>query len=109
MSNKLFIQKETFLNGRVTKPEYFEKIYDCHEYLFDYSEFIKNTNVSKIEIEDDSVIFTCRNSQIKLLCPKGEKRSVPLTMLSLGEYESEELDLQLQLIKDGDMLSSVIN
>jgi FkbM family methyltransferase len=107
MSNKLFTQKELFLNGHITKPEYFETIYDCHEYLFNYSEFIKNTNISKIEIEDESVIFTCRNSQIKLLCPKGEKRSIPLTMLSLGEYESEELDLQLQLIKDGDTIFDI--
>jgi FkbM family methyltransferase len=107
MDNKLILQREAFLNGQITKPEYFERIYTCHEYLFDYSEFMKDTNVSKIEIEDDSVVLTCRNSQIKLICTKGEKRSIPLTILSLGDYESEELNMQLQLINDGDIVFDI--
>lgn len=101
MNNKLLEQKQEFTTGQITKNEYLEKIYAYHAYIFDYSEFMKDTNISKIEIEDDSVIFTCRNSQIKLFCTKGEKRSIPLTILNLGDYESEELEMQLSLIKDG--------
>jgi FkbM family methyltransferase len=105
--NKLIQQKEEFLNGQVAKNEYLEKIYAHHAYLFDYSEFMKTTNISKIEIEDDAVILTCRDSQIKLVCAKGESRSVPITILNLGDYESEELNMQLQLIKNGDTVFDI--
>ncbi|GHT41987.1 hypothetical protein AGMMS49965_12680 [Bacteroidia bacterium] len=105
--NKLSSQKKAFLSGDLTKWEYFEKIYSIHDYLWDYSEFIKDTNVSKIEIEDDSVVFTCRNSQIKFACARGENRSLPLAILNLGDYETEELNMQLQLIKDGDTVFDI--
>ena len=107
MSNKLFEQKEEFVKEQITKNEYLEKMYVNHRYLFDYSEFMKNTNISKIEIEDDAVIFTCRDSQIKLYCVKGETRSIPLTILNLADYESEELNMQLQLIHDGDTVFDI--
>jgi FkbM family methyltransferase len=108
MSNsKLASCRNAYLNGQVSKPDYFENIYDCHAYLFDYSEFIHDTNVSKIEIDDDDVVITCRNSQLKLVCTKGEKRSIPLTLLSLGDYEADELNMQLKLINDGDTVFDV--
>ena len=107
MSNKLFEQKEQFVKEQIAKNEYLEKMYAHHAYLFDYSEFMKNTNVSKIEIEDDSVVMTCRNSQIKLYCNKGESRSIPLTILNLSDYESEELNMQLSLIHDGDTVFDI--
>ena len=31
-------------------------MYNIHEVLFDYSEFIKNTDIQKIEISDNRVI-----------------------------------------------------
>lgn len=105
--NKLINQKKQFLNGQLAKNEYLEKIYAHHTYLFDYSEFMKGTDISKIEIEDDSIIFTCRDSQIKLICAKGETRSVPLTILNLGDYESDELNMQLRLIQDGDTVFDI--
>ena len=105
--NKLIEQKKKYLDGQILKNDYLEKIYAHHAYLFDYSEFVKNTNVSKIEIEDDLVIFTCRDSQIKLVCAKGETRSVPLTILNLGDYESDELEMQLRLIQNGDTIFDI--
>jgi FkbM family methyltransferase len=105
--NNLSILKEAFLSGQLKKWEYFEKIYSIHDSLFDYSEFIKDTNISKIEIEDDSVILTCRNSQIKFSCAKGENRAIPLSILNLGDYETEELNMQLQLIKNGDTVFDI--
>ncbi len=85
-NNKLSIQKEEYLTGQIAKNDYLEKIYGQHAYLFDCSEFMKGTNISKIEIEDDSVIFTCRDSQIKLFCAKGEKRSVPFLFTQSKTY-----------------------
>ena len=50
--------KEEFLQGKITKPEYIHKMYSQHKKLFEYSEFIKNTDIKKIEIEDDKIIMT---------------------------------------------------
>jgi len=106
--NKLTKLKEEFLNGQITKYEYVDKMYAYyHAILFDYSEFMKNTNISKIEIEDDAVVFTCRDSQIKLSCAKDDVCLTPLTILNFGNYESAELKIQLQLIQDGDTIFDI--
>jgi FkbM family methyltransferase len=107
MKNKLEAQKKEFLDGEITKQEYLEKMYEFHSLLFDYQQFIWGGNILKIEIEDDDIIFTCRNSQIKLICARGEIRSVPLTILNLGDYESDELNMQLQMIKDGNTVLDI--
>jgi FkbM family methyltransferase len=99
--------KKEFLDGQMSKQEYLDKMYGVHSYLFDYSEFMKDTNVSKVEVEDDAVTFTCRKSGVKLACAKGDVRSVPLTILNLGDYEADELDMQLALMKDGDTVFDV--
>jgi FkbM family methyltransferase len=99
--------KTIFFAGKINKQEYFEKMYEAHAYLFGYPEFMKDTNVSKIEIENDTVTFTCRDSNIKLICVEGDVRSIPLTILNLGNYEVDELNMQLQLIKDGDTVFDI--
>jgi FkbM family methyltransferase len=101
------IIKKKFLDGQIDKQEYLEKMYETHTHLFRYAEFMKDTNVSKIEIENDTVVFTCRDSNIKLICAEGDVRSVPLTILNLGRYEVDELNMQLQLIKDGDTVFDI--
>ncbi|MDR1342306.1 MAG: FkbM family methyltransferase [Prevotellaceae bacterium] len=99
--------KKEFRDGQVSKQEYLEKMYEVHAHLFDYSELMKDTNVSKIVIEDDTVVVTCRNSGVKLICAKGDVRSVPLTIFNLDDYEADELNMQLQLIKDGDTVFDI--
>ncbi|MDR1021734.1 MAG: FkbM family methyltransferase [Prevotellaceae bacterium] len=99
--------KKEFRDGQVSKQEYLEKMYEVHAHLFDYSELMKDTNVSKIVVEDDTVVATCRNSGVKLICAKGDVRSVPLTIFNLGDYEANELNMQLQLIKDGDTVFDI--
>jgi FkbM family methyltransferase len=99
--------KRKFLDGQLNKWEYLESMYEVHAHLFDYSEFMKDTNISKIEVEDDTVIFTCRNSGVKLGCAKEDLRSVPLTILNLGDYEADELNMQLQLINGEDTIFDI--
>jgi len=62
--------KNKFENGLIQKPEYIKKIYDFHRILFDYAEFIKNTDIKKIEITDDKIITTTRENAIKMICEK---------------------------------------
>ena len=48
---------------------------------------------------DGEVIMTFRDSGVKLICSKGDKRLAPFDTLNFGEYEQEELEIQLSLIE----------
>lgn len=69
---KISETRNEFLSGRITKPDYIESMYQSHHaMLFDYADYIKQTNISSIEITDDSVIMTSRDKRVKMLCPRG--------------------------------------
>lgn len=99
--NRLIKIKSKFEEGLLNKWEYIDKMYQVHSHLFDYSEFIGDTNISGIEITDNRVILKFRNSEIKFICTKNDKRLAPFDTLNFGEYEQNELDIQLRLIESG--------
>jgi len=82
----------------MTKHEYIREMHKRHACLFEYSDFIKDTDISKIEITDDSVVITIRAKDIKLICDKKDERNIPIEILNFGSYEEEILAMVMKLI-----------
>ncbi|MFL9484990.1 FkbM family methyltransferase [Chitinophagaceae bacterium LWZ2-11] len=95
----LFDIKDQFNNKQIDKWQYIDKMYDVHTLFFDYARFIESTNISKIEIENGDVVMTFRDSGVKFICAKGDKRLAPFDTLNFGGYEQEELSLQMKLME----------
>lgn len=86
--------------GHISKPEYINKMYNIHKVLFDYSEFIENTDISKIEIIDKLVIATSRGSSIRIICNKGDRRIAPIEILNFSYFEKNDFPMMLKLIDE---------
>lgn len=93
--------KERFRNKQVAKADYIVQMHDCHKVLFNYSDFIRNTDVEKIEISDGQVVTTSRDYGIRMICDPCDHRIAPIEALNFDHYEKEECDMILQLIDDG--------
>jgi FkbM family methyltransferase len=93
--------KKEFENKKIDKWEYIDKMYSIHRILFDYADFISNTNISQIKIKDHQVIMTFRDSEVQFICAKNDKRIAPFDVLNFDNYERAELLMQMELI-DGD-------
>jgi FkbM family methyltransferase len=100
------IQQE-YREGKINKWEYIDKMYANHILLFDYSEFIKSTNISSIHIQDDSVIMTFRDSDVKLKCARNDKRLAPFDSLNFGSYEADELSMQMSLMNPSGIILDI--
>jgi len=85
---------------KIDKYEYIQRMHDIHKILFEYSAFIKNKDIKKIEIEDDQVIMITRKNEIKLLCDACDHRIVPIEILNFNFYEKDEINFILKLIKN---------
>lgn len=97
---KLDKLKKTYLNNQIPKAHYIEKMFRIHKYLYDYSQFIKDTDIEKIEISDNSVVMMTRE-KIKIICDKNDRRIVPMEILNFGSYEKEETRMFLSLLDNG--------
>lgn len=106
--NKLIKLKNDFENKIITKQEYIKKMYsEFHSVLFDYANNIWNTDISKIEIVENEIIMTFRDSWIKLICNENDERIPPIEAINFGNYESEEMEMQLKLINSGDTVFDI--
>ena len=101
MVNKMKILdlRKSFFEKKITKKNYINKIYNnWHDKLFQYKDFIGETNLKSINITDKELIFETKNN-IKLYCTPGDKRIAPITILNFGECEKIELDIIGKLVK----------
>ncbi len=80
--------------------DFISKMNEYNKILYTFSSFIKNTDIEKIAINDDRVIFTTRKDQIKLLFDGTDMRGVPFEILNWGEYEKEERKIYDKIITD---------
>jgi FkbM family methyltransferase len=105
--NQLESIAKKYSNNEYSKSDYIDEMYKFHQLLFDYSEFIKNTGISKIEIFDNDVIMTFRDSNVKMNCIEGDKRIACLDSLNFLSYELEELNMQYNLISKDDVIFDI--
>jgi FkbM family methyltransferase len=100
--------RDSYLIGDISKPEYIKKMYQKHHYmLFEYAEYIRQTNISSIEILDDKVIFSSRDKGIKMISPKGEHRVAPIETLNFLDYESSDSEMIMRLISPDDCIIDI--
>ena len=99
--------KTEFREGRLPKPEYIDRMHGLHGRLFEYADFIRETDIRLIEISDDKIVMTSRERGIRLLCDKDDKRIIPIEILNFDQYEKEYLALILRLIDDGETVLDI--
>ncbi len=97
-----------FSRGEIDKPTFIRLMYDRHHAaLFDYARHLARTNIRKIEIEDGRVIMTSRDRGVRIACPPGDHRSVPIEILNFLDYETDESAMIESLVADGDWFLDV--
>jgi FkbM family methyltransferase len=93
--------KEDFFAGGIAKTDYIPGMNAFHRSLFEYAEFIKDTDVKSIEITDGKVVMTSRSGGVKFVCDPTDQRMAPIEILNFNEYEKEDCDMIFRVIKDG--------
>jgi len=97
-----------FSQGLISKAEYINEMYRKHHYkIFQYSEHLKSSNISRIDILDDQVIMTTRDKGAKFICSEGDYRIAPIEILNFGDYEKENGVIIDFLLKDNDVFFDV--
>ncbi|MFM6399666.1 MAG: FkbM family methyltransferase [Planktothrix sp.] len=88
-------------SGLLEKPQYIDEMYKFHQALFEYSQLLRATDIAKIEIVDDGVIFTSRNRGVKIYCDQADKRTAPFEILNFKVYEKVDSEMIFRLIEPG--------
>lgn len=91
--------REKYKKGLIDKSSYIEEMHQLHARLFEYPEFMYQTGISSIEIQDNQVTMTMRDTGIKIKCGQFDKRVTPIEILNFDSYEKEEMSLISKLLE----------
>lgn len=98
--------KQAYQSGALTKAEYIDAMHRAHRCLFEYADFLRTTDLGRIEITDGRVIVTTR-AGVRLLCDPADKRIAPVEILNFGSYEAAHADMMTALVRDGNTILDV--
>ncbi len=87
-------------NGKIAKQDYIKKMHEIHRVLFEYPEYIQNTDIKSIEITDGSVVMTTREHGVKLYTDFDDIRIVPIEIINFKAYEKQELYMIDRILAD---------
>ena len=91
---------EKYQSGGIYKSEYIRKMHDIHRMLFEYADYIRDTDIHSINIGNGEIVMTTKNHGIKMLVDMEDMRIAPIEILNFGSYEKEELDMIDRLLTD---------
>ncbi|MBS0620992.1 MAG: FkbM family methyltransferase [Verrucomicrobia bacterium] len=89
-----------YKDKQLEKYDYIDKMQTYNKTLFYLSERIKNTDIEKIEILDDMLLFTTRQDNIKLAFNGLDRRCVPFDIINFSYYEKEDEKVLFNIIED---------
>ena len=93
--------RKKFSEGEVDKANYIKLMYEeIHSKIFDYAEFLQFTDISKIEIQSDLVIFEERKYGIKMICLENDRRLPPIEAINFLQYEPSDSSMMLRLMPE---------
>src|SRR3954469_9041852 len=104
--------KNKFENQGINKMEFVDSMHELHKVLFDFSENLSKTEISKIEIEDGKVIFTSRETElhpggVKFYVDVLDKRITPLEAFNFDKYEQEDSEMLYKLTGSNDVVFDI--
>lgn len=103
----LTILKQQYKRADLLKQDYIKKMFSIHKSLFEYTEFIRSTDINKIEINENEVIFTQKQNNLKWVADRIDMRSNPIEILNFDAYEQKEINMIFRLISDGSVIFDI--
>ena len=105
--------ESAFLSGKLPKPEYITQMYELHNRLFEYAEFIANRDIEEIVITPNCVRVkaalpaTTGGGGVTLLLQRGCERMTPLEILNFRHYERLDSAMIFELVEDGALVFDI--
>jgi FkbM family methyltransferase len=98
--------RRAYAAGDLPKSDYVERMHAVHAQLFTYADLIAETDIERIEIDDQGVVVTFR-SGARMALDRADQRIAPIEALNFGRYEPEETAMVAALVRDGDCVYDI--
>ncbi|MBY0244244.1 MAG: FkbM family methyltransferase [Sphingobacteriaceae bacterium] len=104
--------KDKFSKNEINKANFVAAMHEFHMALFEFSKNLSDTEIEKIEIEDNKVIFTSRKTKfhpggVKFYVDCLDKRITPIEAFNFNYYEQEESEMLYNLVGNDEVIFDI--
>lgn len=99
--------RKDYSEGRMEKHTYLDTMLKRHEVLQAYSRLIKDSSLSELRITADGVMAVSKRFGVYHKVIFGDVSNIPLAILDTGDYEQEEIEFILKLVRPGDFFFDI--
>jgi FkbM family methyltransferase len=100
--------KEKYKSSKLLKPDFIREMHKYHEVLFQFQQSLKSTDVQRIEISSEGVLFTIKHRALKYVgdglkfyVDPFDHRMTPVETFNFDTYENDDFAMLVSLFKDG--------
>ena len=73
---------DLYQSSKLEKHDYIKIMHQKHSLLFDYFDYIKDSDVESITIDNEKMYLTLKDTNIKLLLDRHDSRFIPIEILN---------------------------
>lgn len=106
--------KSSFIKNEIDKQSFIKEMHKHHSTLFDFSKNLKSTDVEKIEILSDKVLFTIKHRAISpdvkgvvFIVDQNDQRVTPVETFNFDSYEYQDFKMLINLFGDNQVFLDV--
>jgi FkbM family methyltransferase len=97
-----------FLSKKISKHEYITEIFKQHQSLFEYSKFLKDSDIESIKVTEKEIIAEVNGiSKIKMIVDTTDLRFVPIEIMNFKKFEPEFADLIFLFSKNSENIIDI--
>ncbi|MFA6081586.1 MAG: FkbM family methyltransferase [Patescibacteria group bacterium] len=108
MIKNVFIELyKKYTSKLITKEEYIDLAFKYHNTLYDYADYLSQTDIESIHISRNEVKMTTKKEKLILTYPRNDKRIAPFEVLNFKNFEGDFFSFYLQIIKNAKVIFDI--
>ena len=96
-----------YQNGRLEKHDYIKSMHIKHQALFDYFDYIKETDIESITIDNEKIFVELKDTGIKLYLDRFDSRFIPIEILNFHTFDPVEKELIYKLARKSQVIFDI--
>lgn len=105
--NPLSMLRQAFNASKINRWDYIDQMHEYNKTLTWIAENLDQTDIQSIQITKNGLLFTTRKDCLQLACNGVDRRVAPLDVLNFGNYENEEIDFLVKILKKGFVIMDI--
>lgn len=94
-------------SGELGKRTFIARMHKKHQALFEYADYLPDTDVESITIGNGELYVTVKESGVKLLIDREDSRFIPIEMLNFHSIDPDERRLLFEAVRDAETVMDI--